>query len=377
MGKATQPHILIVDDEADRERSALAQWKAAAHFTVLHPQDVTHDDISEADVILVDYRIEQWPERDNIGTISLQPKDGLALAAVLRAHARFAPSPTAFALRSAHLNELSSPLPPESRLHILAQALNLEWVFSKSSGSSMAEMVHQVITLALAVRNLPSTWPLDNFNETRKLVEQFMAIPEDASWAAQAWQDIEACHPPIHELVEQSHGLAFLRWLLHRILPYPCFLWDSYHLAARLRVTHASLQSALDSNFSSLLEPCRYKGALIDFLGLRWWRCGIEAFIWELTEGDPFDPQRVRDLLAWKTGRSLEPAVSSQLVVCVDENYQPLSEARDPTEAVRIQPDDWPPYAELAWTTITLARKTPRLAALVLEQDREQLIEGQ
>jgi len=375
MGETTQPHILIVDDEADQERSALDQWKAAAHFTVLHPQDVTHDDIWEADVVLVDYRIEYWPQRDNIGTLSLQPQDGLALAAILRAHARSAPSPTAFALRSAHLNELFRPLPPESRLHILARALNLEWVFSKSSSSGMVEMVHQVVTLASAIRNLPPTWPLDNLDETRRLVEQFMAIPEDASWAGQAWQDVEACHPPIHELVEQSHGLAFLRWLLHRILPYPCFLWDTYRLAARLRVTHASLRSALDSNFSSLLEPCRYKGALIDFLGLRWWRCGIEAFIWELTEGEPFDPQRIRGLLAQRTGILLEPTISLQPLVCVDENYQPLSEACDPAEAVRIQPDDWPPYAEPAWTTLKLAREHPRLKALVLEQDREQFIE--
>ena len=68
---------------------------------------------------------------------------------------------------------------------------------------------------------------------------------------------------------------------------------------------------------------------------------------------------------------SLEPTASPQPVVCVDENYQPLSEACDSTEVVRIQPDDWPPYADLAWTTITLARENPRLSALVLEQDRE------
>jgi hypothetical protein len=31
MGEATQPHILIVDDEADRERSALAQLALRHH----------------------------------------------------------------------------------------------------------------------------------------------------------------------------------------------------------------------------------------------------------------------------------------------------------------------------------------------------------
>jgi|RhiMetdeSRZDD1v2_1073273.scaffolds.fasta_scaffold835494_1 hypothetical protein len=225
MGEATQPHILIVDDEADRERSALAQLKEATHFTVLHPQEVMREDIQKADAILVDYRIERWPERDDIGVISLQPQDGLALAAVLRAHARSVPTPTAFALRSAHLAELSDPLSPKFRLHVLARALNLEWVFPKSSGGNTAELVHQVMILASAVRKLPPTWPPDNLDETRRLIEQFMAVPEDASWVGQAWQDIEACHPPIHEivampeLVGQGHGLAVLRWLLHSILP--------------------------------------------------------------------------------------------------------------------------------------------------------------
>ena len=34
------------------------------------------------------------------------------------------------------------------------------------------------------------------------------------------------------------------------------------------------------------------------------------------------------------------------------------------TAAVRLQPDDWPPYAEQAWTTKKLVNKTPRLRAV-------------
>jgi hypothetical protein len=37
---------------------------------------------------------------------------------------------------------------------------------------------------------------------------------------------------------------------------------------------------------------------------------------------------------------------------------------------VRFQPDDWPPYAEEAWTTRELASESPRLRTLTVDSDR-------
>ena len=72
---------------------------------------------------VIDYVLADWPEPDATATISLRPPDGLALAAVLRGHAeKLAGSPTAFVLRSAHLPELSSGFPPETRLHVYRPA---------------------------------------------------------------------------------------------------------------------------------------------------------------------------------------------------------------------------------------------------------------
>ncbi len=365
--------LILAQRGADSERSVVDQWEESIQARVLHPQDVATDDLADADVVLIDYRLDHWPERDNLDAISLKPLDGLALASVLRAHADGASEhPVAIAIRSAHLIDIAGRFPPEPRLHILAQTHNLEWVFSKSVGSGPDDAMHQVSILAAAVRRLPMSWPTDNPNETRRMVEEFMAIPDEL-WAGDAWQDIEACHPPVHELVEGTHGLAFIRWILHRILPYPCFLSDTHRLAARLRVTHESLLQAFHAELNTTMEPFLYKGGLAGFLGPRWWRCGVESFLWDLTNGNPFDPQSIRELLCKRVGRDFVPTRSNQPVVCVDENYQTLPDTFETTQAVRIQPDDWPSYADQPWTTIQLARENPALAALVVEADWERL----
>lgn len=151
----------------------------------------------------------------------------------------------------------------------------------------------------------------------------------------------------------------------------------TYYLAARLRVRHASLYEALDSSLADILKPFCYGGLLSGFLGQRWWRSGIEFFLWNLTDGDPFDPERTRALLSEKIKVPLDPAESNHPVICVDDNYQPLEDSYEIDGAVRIQPDDWPPYAEQAWTTIELASCKSSLAALVVESDRDRLTKNE
>jgi hypothetical protein len=75
---------------------------------VRHPNDVTPGDLKQAKLILVDYKLDHWPERDNQHTPSLKPLDGIALIAVLRSNlASLKAAPTAFALNSGMLEELS------------------------------------------------------------------------------------------------------------------------------------------------------------------------------------------------------------------------------------------------------------------------------
>jgi hypothetical protein len=353
-----------------------------AHSPVRHPQQLTMDDLVGADLVLVDYRLERWAEREAAGSMSLQPMNGLALAGVLRAHIdqiekddESAHSwPTAIALHSAHLADISGGLPVEIRPHALARANNLEWAFEKKTvRSSTRSLPDQLVSLADAVRQLPGLWPADS-DKVNDLAKRFFGLSSDSPWCGQAWEEVEECHPPLHELSKASHGLALLRWLLHRILPYPCFLLDEWHLAARLGVERNELHRALDEEaFAGAFKSVQYTGSLSTFLGLRWWRSGVEWLLWDITDAQSFDPELTRQRLSQRTGVFIEPSTSGNAVVCLDESYRALSILCSPDEAVRIQPDDWPPFAEQAWTTINLVREHALLRSLVVHADKDRL----
>jgi CheY-like chemotaxis protein len=368
-----QPLILIIDDRPEEIESYREDLQGKASTEVMRPSEIVLEQLDAADLVLIDYKLESWPTRDNLSEIGLRPMDGLALAAVLRAHtyvARKPDSPTAFGILSAHLRELAGDLPPRHREHVIARAHNLEWVFEKSS--HRPDLVRQFSSLADAVRRLPQEWPVDSPEETRLHIRSLLALP-DADWSERAFEEVEGCHPPIHELSEWTHGLEVLRWLLHRIFPYPCFLFDTRYLAARLRVTHSSLIEALDSKLGAALRPVQYSGILFDFPGKRWWRSGVESWLWEVTDQQSFDVRAVRAALKALLGHDLSPSIQDEPVLCLDSNLEVLNEFADARDAVRLQPDDWPPYADQAWATIKVASEDPVMRALVIERDRYRL----
>jgi hypothetical protein len=154
-------------------------------------------------------------------------------------------------------------------------------------------------------------------------------------------------------------------------MPYPCFLLDAHYLAAKLRVTYDSFASAMTqgTGLRDVLEGLRYKGILSGFLGDRWWRSAVESFVWDLTDGNPFDPALVRSQLATKSGVELEPCGPVQPVVCIDQDYRKLPTFFDIDGVVRVLLDDWPPYADKAWAPLEVAREHATLRALVASED--------
>ncbi len=367
------PSILLVDDKPDSQGARRHELEANARVKVLHPNELEIKDLIAADLVLVDFQLDDWPERDRISQISMCPSNGLALAAVLKAHLENKPKtrPTAFAIYSAHLDQLSGG----PREWSIARANNLEWAFSKNQAGNDISLVQQIRSLANAVLCLPKDWPTEDSGRSWDQVSRLFALPEKAIWYTRAAESIQECHPPIYRLSHGSHGLAFLRWFLQRILPYPCFLWDIHFLAARCRITRASLETALAESrtFKNALETYSYRGILGDFLGQRWWRPGIETFLWHLTDGHSNDSGLVRTKLQALTKIELEPLELAQPTVCLDEEYRPLKHFCDIDKAVRIQPEDWPTYADQAWTSIDLARENSSLGALVVGQDKSRL----
>ena len=361
-----RPTICIVDDEPDRLRALNDEFAPTADLHITHPEDLRDGDLAGAHLVLVDYILKEWPTRDH-QILALQPLNGLGLVAVLRNHVqeRLRPNaPTAFAIHSGHLGDLSPGMPPQALPQAIARSQNLEWVFPKNDVSAL---VLQASSLARAVQALPPDWSLDDIGQNPSVAQKLIDLPTEEAWSLRAWEDVEDAHPPIHELSEWTHGLAFLRWLLHRILPYPCFLRDQQYLAARLHVSVDSLKGALGAKGAlwDALQPFLYTGILDDFLGPRWWRAGIEAYLWEATRGRSFDPDAIQRVLGDVHGTPLEQVPYVHPVVCLDGDLLPLPELCDNDRAVLIQPDDWPPYADQALALKKSTQENPRLQGIV------------
>ena len=359
-----KPSILLIDDKPDDLRNKIAlDLDDRAITNVVHPEDIEISDLEDADLVLVDYLLDSWSERD-AQSISLRPATGMALAVVLREQVdRFQKDRlTAFALHTGHLDDIQGRLPPETAQHVLARLNNLEWVFPKKG----RHRYEQMALLAEAVRRLPSQWPEDSTGSSTSRVRQLLAMDEEANSFERCWRDVLDCRVPVHELTTGGHGILFIRWLLHQVLPYPSFLWEEHWVAARLRISVDALREVLagDSDLAKDLKSMRYSGILAGFLKDRWWRGALEDYVWEL-DGRRRDEQSLLEMLTDRAGMELSPIEADPAVVCVNTDFQPTGQFLSPMTAVTLLPDHWPPFADSAWMDIETVRKTPSLLAMV------------
>jgi hypothetical protein len=360
-----RPLVLHIDDQPDDLRT----WQDAVNavgtvqLEVRHPRDVSNDDLAKSRLVLVDVRLDTWQERDELTALSLQPANGLALLAVLQEHAYAASKDKAraFALYTAVVKEIARGLVP--RPHIIARAHSLEWVFDKTQAANAR--VSRVAELALAVRALPSPWPGESLATAGKALREWLALPNDVTWADSAWRSIINCRPPLHEFAEHTHGIGVLRWMLHRILPYPCFLLDDAHLAARLRVQTDSLREALEGPLKEVFQPAFYGGELKEFLGRRWWRSAIDALVFDLAKDDPADLTLLHKKLQ-ERAPALKTFGGQVAFAVLDAEYQTKDELAGPDDVVQILPDDWPPFADSAWALRADLDANPELKAIVV-----------
>ncbi len=376
MHKSEKPSILIVDDEPDTLRDAVALGLGERPMeSVVHPHDVEMSHLENADLVLVDYRLENWAERAAQSVISLQPATGMALAAVLREHVDRSGKDrlTAFALHSGHLGDVQGRLSATTAQHVLARLNNLEWAFPKTE----PRRYEQMIILANAVRQLPRTWP-NGPEGSEAEVRHLLEMDENVSSFDRCWRDVLECRAPVNDLTEGAHGILFVRWLLHQVMPYPCFLWGEHWVAARLRISVASLRAVerADSRLAEDLRSMRYSGILAGFLGRRWWRGALEDYIWELAGGHATDGERLREALAEHARAELEAIEPNPAVVCMDSDLQPQERFFSPTTAVPLRPDHWPAFADSAWMDIKDVRADPGLQSMVEPLDRYRVAEN-
>lgn len=370
-----QPHVLLVDDDPASVQQLLSPVRDDLTFEIREPDEVVVTDLQRADLVVVDHFLDDWLSGYQAEP-SKVPRHGIALAGTLQSYvdgldqqsgALPQGTPTAFALASAHLSLIGGRLPDDVREHAIARLHNLEWAFDKGDREALPS---QVLELARAVRAVPSALRDQGADRGRSALHQLLAVPSEAPWAREARSDIFKCHPPILELAELSKGLAVIRWLLHRVIPYPTFLLNDYEVAARLGVSRRSLETMAGPD--GLLADVSYEGALATFGGTRWWRAGVEQVIWDITNGRR---QPLLQALEEASRGSVEPLHLANPVVVLDVEYRAVSlVAAD--QAVRVQPDDWPSFADDAWMTIEQVLDNPGLEGLVLDEDRGRLENG-
>jgi hypothetical protein len=372
MSTETCPKVLIIDDrpgEGAIRASALKRHRLQAEFR--EPEEVTLDDLTDADLVLVDFDLEDWKKTSSSAPIALRPSDGLALATVLRRQLadKTDASPTGFAILTAQVNKISHPVPHKNRLHIIAGVNNLEWIFEKTDRN----LIRKISSLAGAIRSIPKDWS-DGIKSPEEIVGA-LRLDESVLPLERYAEVVQASHPPIYELSQWSHGLAFVRWMLQSILVYPCFLWDSHRVSARLRIEVKTFQRIFGgkSELATRLSKLQYAGMLNDFDGRRWWRAAVERFLWDITDGDSQNSVKLLAALQALAGGSLKRTDVERPIVCVDPNYQPIDRFYSLREVVRVQPDDWPAYADAAFMTIEEVSASAALRTLVVPEDFDKL----
>jgi hypothetical protein len=371
----TIPRIVIIDDEPESSSAVLANelnHRGAVSAAVFSPGEVTAEILEDASLVLVDYQLDYWPERARQSEIALMPLNGLALAGVLREYCERSGNRNAIALLSNQLNILFGGLSPENRRHVLSRVTSLEWVFSKTDDTR----VDQIEILArgmLEVENLVYRNELDPHHALLSHDQQ--GIVDDA------WEGaIDRCLPPVNELSQLTHGAAFARWFLQRVLPYPTFLIDSNHVAARLQISADSLRTVLEheNDLSIALGKIEYSGVFSGFLGRRWHKSFLEDWLWIVTNNRSFDSAAIETAVAIASdGLAVPTAVGPDVVVTVGDNYESTTDFESRDECIAVFPDDWPAYADRAYLRLADVKSDPSLSKLVMHDERWRLEEDQ
>ena len=357
------PQILIVDDEPesaeDLVKPALANNDVAV--AVRHPRDIIAADLTNCSVVVVDHYLENWPELDSLPP-AISPRDGFALAGVLRSQVSTDTPGPAMTILTGQLPELAGELPIRAAEHLLAWQHDVEWVFSKST----SQVTHRLQDMVNAVEALRGAWR--NPFELDDLASEWLAL-QDTHWRGVALDHVVQARPPIHALGVETNGSSVLRWFLQRILPYPTFLADINWTATRLGITARWLEAELltGSELCGRLDNCAYSGAFLEFFGRRWWRAGLTDAVSELSDGQPLDRQALKEGVRSLSSGEPEYLTEGRPVLALDPKSMEATRVIEADRAVRIGPEGWPAYADWAWAAIEDVRDDPRLMDTVLD----------
>ncbi len=342
--------VLIIDDEP---RAGLADLLGAYWA---HPNDVTEEQVRQADLIIIDQFLRNW-SFDAGSPATMHPRGGLAVAAVLRSQLEKQPTP--IVIFTGALDELAEHLPLGIRQAELASEFGVEWVGDRTDTA----LPGQLEALHIAASALPRGWEHLGFASPEIL--EWLGLEDSTEWTELAVEDFEECRPQISGMSRRTGGTAFLRWFIHRILPFPTCLLDDLQAATRIGLTLDGFYEVLDSEpvspLAHRIASVTYTGQLSNFLGRRWWRAGID-WVLEAADGWPQGEITNDQALADLHGSAVESLGDGHWLVPLDGELRQESPRRY-EELVRILPSFWPAYADDAYALAEDADEDPRLDA--------------
>lgn len=367
--------LMVTTDDRDSLLASSIGIHGISAYAV-EPQNIDLALLDRADVVMINQHLTGWPAPDYE---SLHASDCLSLAAALRASLARRRSrnrivdTTAFAIHSRRFSDFGEYLPHGMREHLLAERRDVDWVFDAGTqpAASPEELGSRIAQLACAVAALPG----DAATFDKNFESQWLGLQGPWAWCGEALRQITECQPPRGSHFAGSPGQAWLRWFIHRILPYPTFLLDDRRAAAVLRIQEESLCEVMDSNspLTYRLSEFVYSGSCATFCGRRWWRAGLSEFLVEtFDDADPlttFGPHDVVDFLARVHGSELEPITVRRPVLRVNADHETLRGPISISEGIQLQLEGWPAFADDAWAS-EADLVDERIRALVLRTDR-------
>lgn len=341
--------VLFIDDEPDKYRDGLqgALEPLGLRAEVVHPDEVTKEHLAKCQLSLVDLKLTTWdPPRNSICGYTTR---GDALIPVLRSHIQKRYAPTAFALLTNEPEDVASGIAQERAPYVAGQLRGFEWMFSKLELDSNAEHIRALVEATRSLNDIdkePQAIDIDD-------VADWLSAPKDATGERleATLLAIEQSRPPLHDIRHTSHTIALLRWLLHRILPYPGLLVGEYEVACRLGMSFERWSQGVereDGVFNALLE-FQYAGPAREMFTRRWWRPYIEDWLYQVTAGKSISPTAVRMALEdIPQTLSIGESIADAVPVVAKGTFQSYRIASR-SDCVRVQPDDRPAFADAAW----------------------------
>lgn len=351
---STMPRILVVDDDWEPGLEGLK-------VTVTRPEDDDFVNVlgraQEYDALLIDQNLNEP------GALSMKASDGASLVGHFRSWARSkGVGMPPLVITTSEVEAFASEVPMVGpaiplqgsfvdREHRLAPSLDVEWLLEKKD----LQLSKKVVSIANAwARVRTHTGSPDVLRDILGIPTFIAGLPNWSATVEMALAEINLSFQ-LPDFDRRIADQSMMRWLLHKVLPYPGILVSDVHASWILGVTRTSLGNFLpDRGEADPLFACMYRGPLVDLFPRRWWASGLDAINWNvdrrMTAQNAGRDDRQSFLNEISPGSGLVDRKTEGTVVTWTADLIE-SDIVDVDDAVQIRPPGWPIDAFGLWAS--------------------------